>query len=204
MKKLVSALLLAIALALPAAAHAQMLGDAQVAFTADRTLQIDDRTYAGKVYSKPGFQRHEQELGGMNQVIILRRDDAHGWLVLPSARSYVEFFFRQAVNELADPALRGTPVGKETVSGLTTTKYRIEHTARDGTTVNGYLWQTDQGIVVKAEGDYTSPKSGRTTPVRLLLTNIRVAPQDQALFEPPQNYVKLPSGALQPLLGGRG
>jgi hypothetical protein len=204
MRRLVPALLLAVALALPAAARAQMLGDAQVAFTADRTLQLDDRTYSGKVFSKPGFQRHEQELGGMNQVIILRRDDAHGWLVLPGARSYVEFFFRQAVSELTDPALRGTPVGKETVSGLKTTKYRIEHTARDGTAVNGYIWQTDQGIVVKAEGDYTSPKGGRATPVRLLLTNIRMAPQDQALFEPPQNYVKLPSGALQPLLGGRG
>jgi hypothetical protein len=204
MKKLSACLLLLVALALPVAARAQMLGDARVAFSADRTLTIDDRTYSGKLYSKPGFQRHEQDLGGMNQVILLRRDDSHGWLVLPSARSYVEFFFRQATAELSDPGLEKTPVGKETIAGQKTTKYRIEHTARDGTAVDGYIWTTDQGILVKAEGEYTPAKGGKPTSVRLLLSNIRVAPQDQALFEPPQNFVKLPSGALQPLLGGRG
>jgi len=204
MKKLFSLILLIAAVARPAAARAQMLGDARVAFSADRTLTIDDRTYTGKLYSRPGFQRHEQDLGGIEQVILLRRDDSHGWLVLPSARSYVEFFFRQATAELSDPSLQKTAVGHETVSGLRTTKYRVEHTARDGTSVDGYIWTTDQGILVKAEGEYTPAKGGRPTQVRLLLSNVRVAPQNQALFEPPENYMKLPSSALQPLLGGRG
>jgi hypothetical protein len=204
MKKLLSLLLLIATLALPAAARAQMLGDARVAFSADRTLTIDDRTYNGKLYSRPGFQRHEQDLGGIEQVILLRRDDSHGWLVLPSARSYVEFFFRQATAELSDPSLQKTAVGQETVSGLRATKYRVEHTARDGTAVDGYIWTTDQGILVKAEGEYTTAKGGRPTQVRLLLSNVRVAPQNQALFAPPENFMKLPSSALQPLLGGRG
>src|SRR3954468_5603795 len=198
MKKLLfSALLLLAALALPGAARAQMLGDGRVAFSADRPLTIDDRTDRGELDPTPGVQRHEQELGGIPQVILLRRDDSHGWLVLPSARSYVEFFFRQGTAEVGDPALQKTPVGKETIAGLKTTKYRVEHTARDGTAVDGYIWMTEQGILVKADGNYTPAKGGKPPAVPLLLSNVRVAPQDQALFEPPQNFVKLPSGALQ-------
>lgn len=201
---LFSVLLLLAGLLLPHGAGAQLLGDARVAFSADRTLTIDDRTYPGRVYARPGLQRHEQELGGIEQVIILQRNGAHGWLVLPGMHSYVEFYFPRALDELSDPSLRSVAVGKDTVSGLRTTKYRIEHTARDGTSVDGYVWVSDQGIIVKADGYYTAAKGGRRTPVKLLLSNIRIGAQDQALFDVPQNFVKLPTSALQPLLGQRG
>jgi hypothetical protein len=201
---LVAVLLFLSAALLPHGAGAQLLGDARVAFSADREITVDDRTYPGKLYARPGLQRHEQELGGIQQVIILKRDGAHGWLVLPGMHSYVEFYFPRALDELSDPSLRSVAVGKETISGLRTTKYRIEHTARDGTSVDGYVWVSDQGIIVKADGTYTAAKGGRRTPVKLLLSNIRVAPQDQALFDVPQNFMKLPTSALQPLLGQRG
>jgi hypothetical protein len=201
---LFSVLLFLSAALLPHGAGAQLLGDARVAFSADREITVDDRTYPGKVYARPGLQRHEQELGGIPQVIILKRDGARGWLVLPGMHSYVEFYFPRALDELSDPSLRNVAVGKETVSGLRTTKYRIEHTARDGTSVDGYIWVSDQGIIVKADGAYTAAKGGKRTPVKLLLSNIRVAPQDEALFEVPQNFMKLPTSALQPLLGQRG
>jgi hypothetical protein len=204
MKTLLRSFLLLALVALPAAAHAQLLGDTLVPFSADRTVVIDNRTYSGKIYARPGYQRHEQEISGMAQVILLRRDDARGWLVLPSARSYVEFSFPAALAELSDPSLRGTALGQETVAGLRTTKYRVEHTARDGSTVDGYVWVSKDEIIAKAEGTYTAAKSGKPVAVRMLLANIRTAPQDASLFAPPQNFVKLPPGALQPLLGGRG
>jgi hypothetical protein len=202
MSMVLRALALLAVLAMPGIARAQLLGDTQVPFSADRTVVIGDRTFTGKLYARPGYQRHEQDLGGLPQVILLRRDDARGWLVLPSTRSYVEFYFRGVLAELSDPSLLGTAVGQETVAGLKTTKYRIEHTVRDGSTVDGYAWVSKDGIIAKAEGTYTAAKDGKPTPVRMLLSNIRTGPQNAALFEVPQNFVKLPSGALQPLLGG--
>jgi hypothetical protein len=177
-----------------------MLGDARVPYSADRTVVIDGRTFTGKVYSIPGRQRHEQEIEGMPQVIILRGDQAKGYLVIPSVHSYVEFGFAPAATELSDPSLRGTPVGQETVGGLKTTKYRVEHDARDGTLVDGYLWLTAQGIPMRADGTYT-PRRGKPVSFHMELSNVRQGAQNADLFELPQGLMKLPTNALQPLLG---
>src|SRR5579872_3854465 len=61
-------IVLALAFAAPgvtAAAGAAILGDAAVAFSADRRLVIDDRSYSGRVFADPGRQRHEQILAGV-------------------------------------------------------------------------------------------------------------------------------------------
>jgi hypothetical protein len=181
-------------------ASAQVLGDARVPFSADRVLTVDGRTFEGRVYHTPGRQRHEQMLEGVQQVVLLRADRGEGWLVLPSLHSYVEFRFPQALAELSDPSLRGTPVGQDTVSGMKTTKYRVEHAARDGTSVDGWMWVTREGIVMKLDGT-VRPRSGKPTPFSMQLSNVRIGPQDMAMFELPQGFMKLPSSALQPLLG---
>jgi hypothetical protein len=191
--------LLLVAAGLPAAA--QVLGDAKVPFSADRVLTVDGRTFEGRLYATPGRQRHEQMLEGMQQVVLLRADRGEGWLVLPGLHSYVEFRFPQAIAELSDPSLRGTPVGQEKIAGLQTTKYRVEHAARDGTSVDGWMWVTRDGIVMKLDGVAT-PRRGKPTPFSMQLSNVRIGPQDTAMFDLPQGFMKLPSNALQPLLGG--
>jgi hypothetical protein len=198
MKRLLSLILLGLVL-FGARAEAQLLGDVKSGFSADRTVVFDGRTFTGRVYAIPGRQRHEQAIEGIPQVILLR-SDGKGWLVLPTMRSYVEFGMAPALAELADPGLLGTPVGKETVNGIATTKYRIEHTARDGTTIDGYLWRSADGLVMKLDGYYT-PRNGRATPVQMELSHVERGRQDPALFELPQGMVRLPTNALQPLLG---
>src|SRR5689334_19131614 len=127
---MVRSLLLALFLALPLPATAALLGDPSVPFSADRTVVVDGRTFAGRVYAVPGKQRHELEIEGIPQVILLHAD-GRGWLVVPTLKSYVEFGWAQVLAELGDAAALGTPVGEETVGGLKATKYRVEHTARD-------------------------------------------------------------------------
>ena len=194
--------LLATLAAFAAPAMARMLGDPSVPFSADRTLVIGDRTFTGKLYAMPGSQRHEQAIEGIEQVIILHGPEARGWLVLPALNSYVEFAFSRAAAELGDADLLSTKLGEQTIDGRRTTKYRIEHTARDGTLVDGYLWLTREGIPMRLDGMYTPPNGGKPTPVRMELSHVRLGPQDAALFAVPQNMVKLPTNALAPLLGG--
>jgi hypothetical protein len=182
---------------------ARMLGDPGVPFSADRSLAIGDRTFSGKLFSVPGSQRHEQMIQGIPQVIILHGSEAKGWLVLPNLNSYVEFGFAKAVAELNDSDLLSTKLGEETIDGHRTTKYRVEHTARDGTMVDGYLWQTREGIPMRLDGMYTPANGGKPTPVRMELSHVRLGPQDASLFAIPQNMVKLPTGSLGPLLGAR-
>jgi hypothetical protein len=198
--------LFTLALAIAAAATpavARMLGDPRVPFSADRALTIGDRTFTGKVYAVPGSQRHELTIGQIPQVIILHGADAKGWLILPSVNSFVEFGFSKAALELSQSDLLSTKVGEEVIDGHRTTKYRIEHTARDGTMVDGYLWQTAEGIPMRLDGMYTPANGGKPVPVRMELTHVQLGPQDASLFLVPQNMVKLPTGALGPLLGAK-
>jgi hypothetical protein len=201
MRRFLHAILLALLVALPGAADARMLGDPSVPFSADRTLMVGDRSFTGKLYAIPGSQRHEQQIAGVDQVIILHGKDARGWLVLPNLNSYVEFWFTPAAAELNADDLLSAKLGEETVNGLSTTKYRIEHQAHDGTTTDGYVWLTREGIPMRLDGTYRPANGGKPTSVHMELSNVRQGPQAAALFAIPQNMMKLPSGALAPLLG---
>src|SRR4029077_12688639 len=55
----------------PGAVGAATLGDAQIGFTADRTLVIDGRTYLGKIWTMPGRERHEQAIQAFRPVFLL-------------------------------------------------------------------------------------------------------------------------------------
>jgi hypothetical protein len=193
-------LLAALFLLAPFPASAQLLGDATVPYAAERTVVVDGRSFTGRLFAAPGKQRHEQRVEGIDQVILLRAD-GRGWLVVPNLRSYVAFGWTKVLQELDDKAVLSTPVGEERVAGLRATKYRVEHAAGDGTAVEGWLWRTAEGIVVKFEGK-VRPSRGREAEVAMRLADVRKGPQDPALFELPPGLFELPSGALAPLLGG--
>ncbi len=204
MRRLLPAILVGLIVgtaALPGAAGARMLGDPSVPFSADRMLTVGERSFTGKLYAIPGSQRHEQQIAGINQVIILHGKDARGWLVLPTLNSYVEFWFTPAARELSADDLLSAKLGEEEVNGLRTTKYRIEHQAHDGTLVDGYVWLTREGIPMRLDGMYRPANGGTPTAVRMELSNVHQGPQSAALFAVPDNMMKLPGGALAPLLG---
>lgn len=203
MRSFLLALLLTAILGIGGTAQAapRMLGDPSVPFSADRSLTVGDRSFTGKLYAVPGSQRHEQKIAGVDQVIILHGSDARGWLVLPTLNSYVEFWFGRAATELKADDVLSTKLGDETIDGQRTTKYRIEHTARDGTEADGYIWLTREGIPMRLDGMYRPANGGAPTPVHMELSNVHKGPQDASLFAVPQNMMKLPGGALEPLLG---
>ncbi len=201
MRRFLLTVLVVFAAAHPLAAGARMLGDPSVPFSADRSLTVGERSFTGRLYATPGSQRHEQQIAGVDQVIILHGKDARGWLVLPGLNSYVEFWFTPAAAELNSDDLLSTKLGEEPVNGLQTTKYRIEHVAHDGTLVDGYVWLTSDGIPMRLDGTYTPAHGGKPTPVHLELSNVRREKQNAALFAIPQNMMKLPGGSLGPLLG---
>ena len=94
-------------------------------------------------------------------------------------------------------SLKPKALGREQVSGLSTTKYDVERLkAEEPYTLT--LWLTDDGIPVQAEasdtrGDY-----------RLVQNNIQRGPQDASLFEVPEGIKLAPVdiATLRGLFGG--
>ena len=180
-----------------------MLGDASVSYRAERTVTVDGRSYSGPVFHQPGHQRHEQDLFGMHEVFLLDTEQARGILVLPAVKTYLEFPFPPLMAELDSPDLLRHPVGPETVAGIATTKYRVDHTAQDGSRAEGFVWVSRTGILMKLEASVTRAHGGRPMAIAMALSQVAIGPVDPSLFQVPQGLVRLPPDALGPLLGGK-
>ena len=203
MRRLTMLLALALAVAAGMPARAALLGDASMSYSAERTVTVNGNSYTGTVFHMPGRDRHEQVIQGMPEVVILDAAAKRGWLVLPGLRSYVEFAFPQLMAELGDPSLLRRPVGRETINGVRTTKFRIERTAADGMQAQGFAWVSPDGVLMRLDGTVQRPGASRPTAIRMELDKLQPGRQDQGLFDLPPGLVKLPSEALQPLLGGK-
>jgi hypothetical protein len=184
-------------------ARAAMLGDASVPYQAERTVTVDGRTYSGPVFHTPGHQRHEQDMFGMHEVFLLDTEAARGVLVLPSVKTYVEFPFPPLMAELDSPDLLRHPVGPETIAGIATTKYKVDHTAQDGSRAEGFVWVSRTGILMKLEASVTRAHGGRPMAIAMTLSQVTTGPVDPGLFQLPQGLVRLPADSLGPLLGSQ-
>ena len=183
----------------PAAVGAATLGDAQIGFTADRTLVIDGRTYLGKIWTMPGKERHEQAIQAFRPIFLLRAGSALGEVVLPQMKTIVQFPMPAELRVLGNPELRKHPIGQETINGMATTKYAIDETVPEGH-ATGTLWLSRDGIPMKLTGSFTAQK-GKVSTVRWELSHVKIGPQPASLFEAPHGFSKLPPEAVAPLLG---
>ena len=194
---------LVLAAAAPAGARAALLGDASIAYSAERTVWVNGKSYSGMVFHIPGRERHEQEIQGVGEVILLDAAAKQGFFVLPGLKSYIPFSFPQLMAELDDPGLRRSPAGQETVNGVRTTKYRIDHRSADGTLAHGFAWLSAQGVLMRIDGTIARAGGSRPMALRMELSKLTLGAQDPGLFQLPAGLVKLPAAALDGLLGGK-
>ncbi len=183
----------------PGAVGGATLGEAQIGFSADRTLVIDGRTYVGKIWTMPGKERHEQAIEAFRPVFLLRADSPLAEVVLPQLKTIVQFALPPELRILGTPALKKHPAGQETVNGIATTKYAIDETMPEGH-ATGTLWLSRDGIPMKLAGSFTR-QSGKVSTLRWELSHVKIGPQPAALFEAPKGFSKLPPEAVAPLLG---
>ncbi len=189
----------ATALLAAAAAEAATLADAQIGYSADRTLVIDGRTYTGKIWTMPGKERHEQAIQAFRPIFLLHADNPIGQAVLPQLHTIVQFALPAELRLLADPELKKRPLGQEAVNGIATTKYAIDKIVPEGHAA-GTLWLSREGIPMKLAGTFAG-KNGKVATIRWELSRVKIGPQPAALFEVPAGYSKLPPEAVAPLLG---
>lgn len=194
---------LMLVLALPSAARAALLGDASISYSAERTVTVNGRSYTGMVFHVPGHERHEQAIQGIPEIIILDAAAKEAYLIVPMLKSYLAFGFPGVMAELDAPDLRRTPVGRETVNGVHTTKYRIDHVSSDGSRAQGFVWLSPQGVLMRIDGTVTRGNGGKPVAISMELANLAVGPQDPALFQVPPGLAKLPGQALEALFGSK-
>jgi hypothetical protein len=198
--RIVLLLVAAAVAALPSArsAHATIIGDARIPYSATRTVVVDRKTYTGKVFHTPGHQRHDVDIGGIPMSFILDFDGSKGAVVLPALSSFIDFPLPFLLIELYQNRLGGKAVGEELIDGISATKYRLDYTARDGARGEGFIWVSRDNILLRIEGRVLIP-GRRPMEIAMVLSNVKRGPQDPDLFEVPKGLHRIPPEALEAL-----
>lgn len=173
--------------------HAATLPVPTVEYSADRIIESEAGTFAGRVYSAQGKDRMETSMGGMQSVMILRRDKQVGWMLMPMQKMYQEMDLAQARQQTGaapDDQVEVTEVGSDSIEGFAATKYKM--VMKDGS-AGGFVWITAEGIAVKLD---MLGRSGRDKMrITMTLKNLSIGAQDASLFELPAGYGAM-GGAL--------
>jgi len=174
----------------------------KVEYSADSYMETEQLTMKSKVYHAPGKDRKEQEMGGEQQVMIIRHDKELLWTVMPSQQMYMEMSLqgkqRPQGDDTSDYQIEKTEVGPDVVDGHPTTKYKVIATSPKGEKMGGFMWLTPEGIQIKM--DLIALVKGSKTRMKTGLTNLKMGKQDASLFEVPSGYTKM----VMPGFGGHG
>lgn len=171
------------------AASASELPIPKVAYTAEQEMSSAQGTFTSKIYHAGMKERAERQMEGMHMITILRKDRNVLWMLIPDERMYTETSLKQVPKGASMPTdVDITRVGKETIEGVSTTKYKMLLKDRTG---GGFVWLDSHNIPVKM--DVLAKDRGRNVRTTISLHNIKVGDQDPSLFEIPRGYSKMPA-----------
>ncbi len=174
----------------------------KVEYSADRVIESERGAMTHKVHHAGLKERSEMQMGGMASVMILRGDKKLAYMLMPAQKMYMEMDFTKAREQAGGTpaeAAEITKEGTETVEGFSTTKYKLVTADKKAA---GFMWFTDDGIAVKM--DLLSRESAKKARMTMTLKNVQVGDQDDALFEVPAGYTKMPGmGMNMPMPGTR-
>jgi hypothetical protein len=166
----------------------------QAAYSAEGTMEAAGMRIPYKVYHDHGKERRIMTMEGMEQVTISRPDKGVIYMVMPGMNMAMEMPMGAGrgvpqSNQMA--AYSPKAVGQETISGIETTKYRIDGGETGANAMTGFAWATADGIMVRMEATSQEGK------IVFSLENLVRGPQDPALFELPDG-VQIMQGSAMP------
>jgi hypothetical protein len=124
-------------------------GRVEVSFSGTATFETEEMTTEALVYYEPGKVRDEIDMQGQKMVVIRRFDLNKFWMLMGHGM-YMEVSPDEQDGKSREYKLVSREkVGRETVNGMETTKYKSIYETSDGK-FGGFTWFTDDNIAVKA------------------------------------------------------
>ena len=175
-----------------------------VEYSADSYMETAAGVMQGPAYFAPGKERREYLMDSVHMVNITRRDKKVIWSLMPEDKMYMEMNPSDDNNagDLSGYQIETTRVGQETVNGVRTTKNKLIMTAPNGDKMGGFMWISNEGIVVKMDAIAVDKNSKAR--IKSELKNIKIGHVDPSLFEIPDDYTKMDmmGGISKAMLGG--
>jgi hypothetical protein len=147
----------------------------------------------GRVYRDASKERREFTIEGENQIVIVRLDLKRVWSLIPDEKIYIETSFDEALGKPKAHAAGGegkitiTPLGREPFGTVTANKEHVTGQDVDGRPIDGTIWVSDEGIMLRVETVLQDDQGGKHQ-VRMELHDVKTGPQDAKLFQIPADY----------------
>lgn len=189
-----TSLLAVAALAPPAQAEVRNF-NMDAAYSATRIIEGGEQRMEQRYFQQDATTyRMEMHAHGQHSTIIMNGDRGVMWILMPSQQMYMESSIDDqrfdATNvELPDPETwEMERVGRESVNGVSATKYRVATDSGETTRMQGFLWISDDGIPVR-----TDMVTGGDR-IQMELRDLVMGRQPAELFEPPAGYQRFALG----------
>lgn len=155
-------------------------GGPNAEYTAEFKVQGYGPKLRGRAFGAPGKERREIADPQGGATLIFRYDLGVAWTILPTGPYYTEFPLRPPGTPAPPPG--AVPPGlsrleSDDINDVPATKYAYP---------GGEIWLSTEGIALRIDG---VPRPGYPE-IRFELDNLRVGPQNPALFELPQGYTR--------------
>lgn len=155
-----------------------------------RQVVMAEGSFTQTVHHSHGKERNEMQMEGMSMISIIRPDKNVAWQLMPMQKMYMEVDMKSA-NKMSGKApddVTIEKIGSDTLDGMNTTKYKI---LMKDKSAGGFIWLSPENIPVKM--DFLSKEGKDKNRVAMTLKNLKVEPQEAALFELPPGYQPMPS-----------
>lgn len=155
-----------------------------------RQVVMAEGSFTQTVHHSHGKERSEMQMEGMGMIFIIRPDKNLAWQLMPMQKMYMEMDFASA-NKMSGKApddVTIEKIGSDMLDGTSTTKYKI---LMKDKSAGGFIWLSPENIPVKM--DFLSTEGKDKNRITMTLKNLKVEPQEAALFELPAGYQPMPS-----------
>jgi hypothetical protein len=182
--------------------------DPNVSYSGTRHIETDEGSFEIQEYRAPKMFRADLAYEGQQGSMISREDRQVAYMIMPAMNAYMEIPTDQVLEATYHAqVVERTEVGRETLLGHQTTKYHAVFQDSDDGRSTGHMWVTEHGIPIRMDMVYEQP-GVHGERVVTELRDLKVAPQDPALFELPDDYQALDVGNIgamvQGMMGGDG
>lgn len=161
-----------------------------IAVAQDFSADMVSTTKAGVSTGKIFVAKEKTRMETLQTIIITRIDKNVVWILMPAQRMYMEQPLKPenvvATTDKMPGEIERKLVGKETVGGKRTDKYRIVYTAADKKETIFQWIAADSGLPIKS-----AAVDGRWT---IEYKNLKTGKQPDSLFEIPTGYQKFSLG----------
>jgi len=196
-------------------AKKDIIFDPTAAYSATRVISTSEGEMTMRVFHTEKKERIEMEQQGQKFTMITRLDKKVSWILMPDQKMYMETSLEAAMDrsekmgfnqeeqlKLDEDAFKNfEKLGRETVNGFETTKYKGIIQDEEGPSGEAYYWVTDSGIPVKMDYESWDDK-GKKERFVMELRELKVGQQPDHLFEPPADYEVMSLGFGKGGLGG--